>query len=221
MLTDLEQKVVKWLRKVKVANMRQLQQQFQISHMTVVRALKKFGYYTSYNHNAGYYVLQDVPSFDDWGLWSYRDIRFSRYRSLPETIVALVEKAPAGLTVRELEERLQSKVANLVSRLVSEGRVQGERLLGRQVVYLAGDSEVRGSQLQQRRQRSEEPAAHGRAELPPGCSAAEVIEILRAMILTSDDNPDRLAHRVQAEQVTTSQVRRVLEHYALKKKLRP
>lgn len=221
MLTDLEQKVVNWLRKVKVANMRQLQQQFQISHMTVVRALRKFGYYTSYNHNAGYYVLQDVPSFDDWGLWAYRDIRFSRYRNLPETIVVLVEKAPAGLTVRELEELLQSKVANLVSRLVSEGRMQGERLLGRQVVYLAGDPEVRGSQLQQRRQRAEEPAARGSAELPPGCSATEVIEILRAMILTSDDNPDRLARRVQAEQVTTSQVRRVLDHYALKKKLRP
>lgn len=221
MLTDLEQKVVKWLRKVKVANMRQLQQQFQISHMTVVRALRKIGYYTSYNHNAGYYVLQEVPRFDEWGLWAYRDIRFSRHRSLPETIVALVEKAPAGLTVRELEERLQSKVANLVSRLVSEGRVQGERLLGRQVVYLSGDPEVRGSQVQQRRQWQEEPAARGRAELPPGCSATEVIEILRAMILTSDDNPDRLARRVQAEQVTTSQVRRVLEHYALKKKLHP
>lgn len=221
MLTDLEQKVVNWLRKAKVATMRHLQQRFQISHMTVVRALRKFGYYTSYNHNAAYYVLQDVPTFDDWGLWAYRDIRFSRYRSLPETIVALVEKAPAGLTVRELEERLQSKVANLVSRLASAGRVQVERLLGRQVVYLAGDPEVRGSQLQQRRQRPQEPTARARAELPPGCSATEVIEILRAMIITSDDNPDRLARRLQAEQVTTSQVRRVLDHYALKKKRRP
>ena len=41
MLTDREQKVVRWLRKRKVATMRHLRHQFQLSHMTVVRALKK------------------------------------------------------------------------------------------------------------------------------------------------------------------------------------
>jgi hypothetical protein len=72
--------------------MKQLRHQFQISHMTVVRALKKFGYFASYNHNASYYVLWDVPQFDDWGLWAYRDVRFSRYRTLPATIVALTAR---------------------------------------------------------------------------------------------------------------------------------
>jgi hypothetical protein len=72
--------------------MKQLRHQFQVSHMTVVRALKKFGYFASYNHNAFYYVLWDVPQFDDWGLWAYRDVRFSRYRTLPATIVALTAR---------------------------------------------------------------------------------------------------------------------------------
>lgn len=220
MLTDLEQKVINWLRKTKVATMRHLRHQFQISHMTVVRALKKFGYYASYNHNAAYYVLQDVPTFDDWGLWAYRDIYFSRCRSLPETIVSAVEKAPAGLTVRELEERLRTKVANLVSRLVSKGRVHRERLVGRQVVYLACDPAVRTLQLQQRRLQQEE--VRTTSELPPACSAIEVIEVLRAMILASDDDPDRLARRLQAggTRITAGQVRRVLEHYGMKKKRR-
>ena len=60
MLTDREQKVVNWLQKRKVATMRHLRYQFQLSHMTVIRALKKYGYYTSYNRNAGYYVLYDI-----------------------------------------------------------------------------------------------------------------------------------------------------------------
>lgn len=220
MLTDLEQKVINWLRRTKVATMRHLRHQFQISHMTVVRALKKFGYYASYNHNAAYYVLQDVPEFDDWGLWAYRDIYFSRCGNLLETIVSVVEKAPAGLTVHELEERLQTKVANLVSRLVSKGRVHRERLVGHQVVYLAGDPVVRTLQLQQRRLQQEEVRAT--SELPPACSATEVIEVLRAMILTQDDNPDRLSRRLQAHgaHVTAGQVRRVLDHYALEKKRR-
>ncbi len=220
MLTVREQKVIAWLRKSTVATMRQLRHQFQISHMTVVRALKKFGYYASYNRNAAYYVLRDAAEFDDWGLWSYRDIRFSRYRTLPATIVALVEKASAGLTVPELEQRLQAKAGNVVSRLAGRGRLKGERLAGRYVVYLATDPEVGTQQLQQRQRQVQQEAAPRRAELPARCSATDVIEVLRAMILTSDDDSDRLARRLQADgiRVTASQVRRVLEHYGVEKK---
>lgn len=222
MLTGGEQKVIGWLRKTTVATMKQIRHQFRISHMTVVRALKKFGYYASYNYNAAYYVLRDVPEFDDLGLWAHRDVRFSRYRTLPATIVAVVEKAPTGLTVAELEERLQTKVANVVSRLVSEGLVQRERVVGRQVVYLASEPAVSTLQLQQRQQRLQEEAARGTTGLPSGCSATEVIEVLHEMLIKSDDKPERLSRRIQARgtRVTASQVRRVLDHYALEKKRR-
>lgn len=222
MLTGGEQKVIGWLRRTTVATMKQIRHQFHISHMTVVRALKKFGYYASYNHNAAYYVLHDVPEFDDWGLWTYRDVRFSRYRTLPATIVAVVEKAPAGLTVRELEERLRVEAGNVVSRLASQGQVQRERLVGRHVLYLARAPEMRAQQLQLRRRQLQE-GAPGATELPAGCSAIDVIEILRAMILASDDDPARLARRLQARgiQITGGQVHRVLEHYEVEKKRRP
>jgi hypothetical protein len=222
MLTGGEHKVIGWLRKATVATMKQIRHQFQISHMTVARALKKFGYYASYNCNAAYYVLRDVPEFDDWGLWAYRNVRFSRYRTLPATIVAVVGKAPAGLTVGELEERLQTKTGNVVSRLVSEGQVQRERLVGRHVVYLASDPEVRALQLEQRQRELQEEAARGTTALPSQCSAIDVIEVLRAMILASDDDPNRLARRLQAggTRITAGQVRRVLEHYGMEKKRR-
>jgi hypothetical protein len=223
MLTGGEQKVIGLLRKATVATMKQIRHRFQISHMTVVRALKKFGYYASYNCNAAYYVLRDVPQFDDWGLWAYRDVRFSRYRTLPATIMAVVEKAPAGLTVGELEERLRTNAGNVVSRLVSEGQVQRERLIDRHVVYLASDPELRAQQLQKRQRQLQQEAARAPTELPSGCSPVDVIEVLRAMILASDDDPDRLARRLQAggTRITAGQVRRVLEYYGMKKKRRP
>jgi hypothetical protein len=223
MLTGGEQGVIAWLRKTTVASMKQIRHQLRISHMTVVRALKKFGYYASYNHNASYYVLRDVPEFDGWGLWAHRDVRFSRYRTLPATIVAVVEKAPAGLTVPELDQRLQTKTGNVVSRLVNHGRVQRERLASRHVVYLASDPEVHTQQLERRQRQLQEEAAPGAAELPSRCSAADVIKVLRAMILTSDDDPGRLARRLQAggTRITAGQVRRVLEHYGVEKKRRP
>ncbi len=68
MLTERQQKLVDWLKKRKVATMKHMRHQFQLSHMTVVRALKKYGYFTSYNHNAAYYSPHDVPRFDRGGL---------------------------------------------------------------------------------------------------------------------------------------------------------
>ena len=220
MLTDREQKLVNWLRTRKVATMRHLCHQFQVCHMTVFRALKKVGYHTSYNHNAGYYTLADVPRFDDWGLWAYRDVRFSRAGTLLETLVALVTQAPAGLTVSELEERLQTPVANLLSRLVQHGQLQRHVVQGRHVVYVSPDAEPGHRQWEQRQQAVRAVAAKTTTGLPAGCPAPLVIDVLRQMILTPDDGPEQWARQLQAQgrPVTAGQVRQVRDHYALEKK---
>lgn len=222
MLTDREQKLVHWLRSRKVATMRQLQHQFQVCHMTVFRALKKSGYHTSYNHNAAYYTLAGVPQFDDWGLWAYRDVRFSHAGTLLETLVALVTQAPAGLTVGELEERLQTPAANLLSRLVQQGRLQRQVLRGRHVVYLQPEAEHGRQQWEQRQQVLREVAARTATGFPAGCPAPLVVEVLRQMILTPDESPEQWARQLQTQgrQVTAGQVRQVQEHYGLKKKRR-
>lgn len=222
MLTDREQKVVSWLKKRKVATMRHLRHQFKLSHMTVMRALKKYGYYASYNHNASYYVLHDLPTFNEWGLWAYRKVRFSRHGTLTKTIVALVEYAPAGLTIGELEERLEVKVANLASRLVHDAILQREILPGRrQAVYLASDAKLRRRQYEQRGKRLQQQA-RGIAELPQACSPTEVIEILRQMITARDVSADQLARQLKNRgvYVTAGKVRQVITHYALEKKRR-
>ena len=72
--------------------------------------------------------------------------------TLLETPVALVTQAPAGLTFGELEERLQTPVANLLCRLVQLGRLQRQILRGRQVVYLGPDAECGRQQWEQRQQ---------------------------------------------------------------------
>jgi hypothetical protein len=222
MLTEREQKLVNWLRIRKVATMRHLQHQFQVCHMTVFRALKRVGYYTSYNHNAGYYTLGDVPQFDDWGLWAYRDVCFSRAGTLLETLVALVTQAPAGLTVGELEERLQTPVGNLLSRLVQHAHLQRQVLPGRHVVYLGADAEHSHQQWEQRQQDLRTAGARTATDLPAGYPAPLVIDVLRQMILAPDDRPEQWARQLQAQgrQVTAGQVRQVQDHYALKKKRR-
>jgi len=219
-LTETEQNIVRWLRREKVATMQQLRGQFHVSHMTVVRALMKEGYLSSYNHNGKYYVLRDLPRFDDWGLWSWRDVRFSRAGTLRDTVLGCVEQSPAGCTTRELAARLLVDVAHLLSRLVREGRISEQRLAGRQVVYLAAAPGRTQPQWQQRQRLPVAPLPVGRVGLPAGVAAQRVIDILRQMIVAPDGRPDLWARQLKARGVAITQedMRRVIEHYGLKKK---
>ena len=101
-LTRMETQVVELLRRKRIATMQALRVALDASHMTVVRAIKKQGYYSSVNRNASFYTLRETPQFDAQGLWLYRDVCFSRHGTLAQTLVALVENSPAGLTVDEI-----------------------------------------------------------------------------------------------------------------------
>jgi hypothetical protein len=221
MAIDRHQKLIAWMKARKVATMKSLRHQFQISHMTVFRILRDYGYHTSYNCNAAYYTLHGIPQFDSAGLWAYRAIRFSRHGTLSDTVVALVENAVAGQTVRELEDRLQTKAANLLCRLVHDGRLTQRTLQGRLVVYLVADPKRADQQFQQRQQLPQQVPIQ-RQSLPEGCSTAVVIAILRAMVLAPKARPEQLVQQLNAQgvHVVASQVSRVIEHYALEKKRR-
>jgi hypothetical protein len=221
MATERHQKLVTWLKKRKVSTMKAMRHQFQLSHMTVFRILKDYGYHTSYNYNATYYTLHDVPQFDAWGLWAYRDVRFSRYGTINQTIVAVIQKASAGMTVQEVEDRLQTKAANLLCRLVHNEQLRQRPCRGRQLVYLAAEAKQADRQYQQRQQALQQPTDRHR-QLPQGCSASEVIEILRQMILSPQAHPEQLARELSGRDVsaTANQVCRVIDYYALEKKRR-
>ncbi len=90
----------------KVLTKRELLEQTGCSSMTAWQVLRQHGYHTSYNDNARHYTLVGVPQFDEHGLWAYRDVRFSKWGSLTETIVALVEHSSAGLTTQQLQQLL-------------------------------------------------------------------------------------------------------------------
>jgi hypothetical protein len=221
MFTETEQNVVRWLRQKKVATMRDLRRHFQVSHMTVVRALKKHGYFSSYNQNGMYYVLHDVPRFDDWGLWSWRNSHFSNAGTLKDTVLRLVEQSPAGRTTSELATRLLVDVAHLLSGLVRQQRLTQRVIAGRHVVYLASDPERAREQWVQRQQL---PVALGppksRVGLPAGVEAAQVIQILRQMIVAPNGRPDLWTRQLKSRGVSVAEadVRRVIAHYALEKK---
>ncbi len=218
-LTASEDQVVQCLRRDQVAQGAQLAAQLQLSQKTVQRALAKVGYYTSLNHNSTFVTLQDIPQFDEFGLWNYQQICFSRLGNLPQTLVQLVEQASQGCTVQQLEEGVGTRVHNHLSQLLRQGRL-GHFRLGRQAVYTSADAR-RQQQQQQARQLARVPTGapqHG-PTVPPGLEALTVIRVLVRRLQTPAASVASLAKSLQSQGVVVRapQIRAILDFYQLKK----
>jgi len=121
--THAQARVVEQLRTQRVASWTQLARRLRCSTKTVQRALAKVGYFNSINHNGGFVTLRSVPQFDRHGLWTHDTVHFSRHGNLLDTLKRLVEQAPGGRTMQELEQLVGTRVHNHVSRLVREGKL--------------------------------------------------------------------------------------------------
>lgn len=152
----------------------ELLRQHGCSPATLWRLLRQVGYFTSYNYNAGFYTLADIPRFDEWGLWSYEDIRFSKWGTLPQTMVAVIEQSPAGMTAGEVAELLHVGNARPLLCKLAAGRRLRREAFDRGFVYLAAEASRCEQQLGCRRERA------GTGQLPePGHIIALLVEMIR------------------------------------------
>ena len=185
------------------------------SRTTVFRALREAGYTTSYSHTGRYYTLEGVPQYDAAGLWAHGEALFSRHGTLRETVVHLVEEAPAGQTHAELRDRLRLRVQDTLRDLTASariGRVQVERLY----VYVSEEQAAARAQLARRQELLARPAAS--TEL----GVAVVVEVLLEVIHSAGAwaAPEVIARRLCARGIALSpeQVERVLRDNGIEKK---
>jgi len=146
------------------------------ARMTVFRTLKRIGYYSSYSHRGGYYTLRETPEFDQFGLWSFHAVWFSRHGNLLQTTKALIEQAEAGYTAAELEELLQVEVKHSMLHLKRGGLIDRCKIAG---VYVY--TSVNGG-----RRRQQELMREGReaaAEVGIGMDAELLPEEAKAAIV--------------------------------------
>ena len=189
---------------------------FQIctcSNMTAWRILNEHGYVSSYNFNAKYYTLIDIPVFDENGLWSYRKVRFSKYGSLTDTVISLVFNSRSGLEKNELQRLLGVDVIPILSRLYHQDKLHREKVEGI-FVYLQTSEDGRRTQLGHRHA----DAIRAKAERLP--EAERIIAVLVELIQRVELEPEQLARRLSRKgiRVKTTEIRAILDHYQLTKK---
>ena len=78
------------------------------------RKLRPLAYLSSYSHRGKYYTLNEIARFDQFGLWSHHQVRFSRHRTLINTCAVLVADSEAGYSADELEHLLHVQVRSRI-----------------------------------------------------------------------------------------------------------
>lgn len=134
------------LHKQTVATMPQLKAALGTAvTFTVLRKLAPLGYRSSYSHGGTYYTLDALAHYDELGLWSHRDIRFSRHGTLVNTAEALVKQSVAGYLVPELEAVVHVAAKDALRQLAQAGRIFRREWQGR-YLYCALERNQRQAQ---------------------------------------------------------------------------
>jgi hypothetical protein len=197
-----------------IARLDELQRTLDVSGRTVFRVLGRMGYLSSYSHAGKYYTLARIPSFDADGLWAHSGVLFSNHGTLRNTVVYLVDKAPAGHTHAELQDRLRLRVYDTLHDLVAAREIACADI--EQVyLYVSAEPKRAKAQIAGRQRLIAEPSQPG-----PLPDAAVVIEVLLAVIHSPKPDIGGVAAlmRAQGKAITPEQIEAVWAHYELGKK---
>ncbi len=105
------------------------------SAITLRRDLKTLRTLTSYTHRGSYVTLPNIPVFNNIGIWVFKGIGFSKFKSSLELIISIIENSKEGITKAEIESLLRIGISKQIQILMEEERLNRVKI-GAQYVYI-------------------------------------------------------------------------------------
>lgn len=206
-------KALKVFRSEKVMTVDELAALLMCSNRTVRRRLNEWRTYTSYNQNGRYYVLPNIPKFDEYGLWKFKKAFFSKNGNLKETLVSLVNQSRAGLSAFELSEILELPANTFLSHFTDTANIQRQKHKGLYIYF----SKKPAAFEKQKRERKKLVRSTATLDLP---SDGDAVIILVELIKHPRDSVDQLTRRVRRRgtKVSIEKCRNLLTYHDLLKK---
>ena len=208
---ELDENALRAFTLRKVLTITELAKILICSIITVRRRLKEWRACTSYNKNGRYYTLPSIPKFNKKGIWIYKDIFFSRYGTLKNTIIALATKSKKGLTHSELEEIIGMNPKCFMARFKEVPGLRKEKYKN-QIVYFSADPYTYEAQKEKRF-----PPESSAPKLPPD---AMTIVILVELIQNPGISIEALSSRLhdQGHKIEAKTIGNLFKHYNISKK---
>jgi len=180
--------------------------------ITARRLLKEVGYFRSYTHNGKWYTLATTPRFDRDGIWRHKGIGFSKQGSLTAAIQYLIGRSPAGLSARELGDKLQHPCHAMLTILHKAGEIDRIKI-GGEFRYLSTKGRTN------RRQRAQ-VLLEQKPEAPAPLSAQAAVFVLVEYINNPELSFEQIACNVQQQKqitVTKESIRCFFKEQGVKK----
>ena len=204
----------------------ELTQHLNCSAITIRKKLNEIGYYSSYTHNSKYYTLFPIPEFSKNPIWIFNDIIvgeicFTKHKTLKLLIISLVDLSFRGMTERELEELIKTRIANQLRELCRTDKIRRLKI-GRKYYYLSFDDKHYSKQYQQL-------TTSDLIKLTPEMTLPRIeesllIKVLFCVINSFDINIKHIVNELKSNNVRISrrQVEIIMSKYELyeKKKLK-
>jgi len=200
------------LEKSKVFNIEDLTSLLTCSVLNARLKLKQWQAYTSYNQNGRYYTLPQIPRFNDYGLWHYKNIAFSRHGNLKKTVIHLVETSSAGFSGKQLGEVLGLSPRSFLHHFRNCPGIHREKHDG-VFIYFSDIEQVYEKQLQERKSLDDQPDI-------VTLSDPEAILILVAVIQEHGISAEEIAalREVKKSKIKLSTIQNFMEYHGLLKK---
>ncbi len=207
---ELLEKTMHHFVSAQVMTLSRLEILLSCSQRSVQRYLSKWGSLRSYNHNGKYFSLPSIAHFNSFGIWKYNDIGFSQFGNLKETVVQLVTRAPAGLTVSELSEILSVNAHSFISQFRVDPRLKREKSEG-VLVYFCSKHDICIAQKRERFRNQPQ------AIFP---SDTQAVIILVSLLKDSKSTIEELSKNINKEHkgISIGMIERLLEYHGLFKK---
>ena len=207
-----QQEIVDSIRKFKVIKIKRLVEDLNCSNWTLFNKLKGL-YHTSYNFKGQYITLKDIPIFDENGIWEYRQVRFSKWENVEETIRHIVDRSPAGISAGEIAEILQIRTHNQLLKCRRKGLLVSVQY-GRNQVYYSPDEKTRRHQIETR----ETMVRDSLKQKTP--SNKTIIDVLLVMLKHNETKPENLLDILTSmgKRKNKNDVIWVINEYGIKKK---
>lgn len=138
------------LEKIKVFNIGDLTSLLTCSVPNARLKLRQWEAYTSYNQNGRYYSLPQIPRFNDYGLWHYKNVAFSQHGNLKKTVIHLVNASSAGLSGKQVGEILGLSPQSFLHHFRNCPGIHREKHEG-VFIYFSDIDQVYEKQLQERK----------------------------------------------------------------------
>jgi len=188
---EKENEAIKVFKKRRTMTVQELSKLMECSVPTIRKRLTRWRVYTSYNRNGRYYVMPETPKFDKKGLWNYRGIRFSRFGTLKQTVIQLVNTSETGLSASEIGLLVGLNPRSFMLQFRDIPEIRREKIEGKYIYFSSLDKEYFAQ-----KEKREKASGERLLQLPSDSEATFIlVDIIKHPGTTMKDSVRRLRRK--------------------------